>query len=135
MQEPSIFTRILRGEIHQEILYQDDLCFVILTHEPLSPGHSLVIPKVEVGHLWDLPDETYHHLMDVCKKVATKMRSAYSYPRIGMIVEGFGVASHAHIHVFGYNEGLEATIISHSKSEKLVAQDLLKIEADKLRGL
>ena len=134
MQEPSIFTRILHGEIHQEILFQDDICFVILTHEPLTPGHALVIPKEEVGHLWDLPDGTYHHLMDVCKKVAEKMRTVYTYPRIGMIVEGFGVETHAHIHVFGFNEGLEPTIIKHSQSEKLVAQDLLKIEADKLRG-
>ena len=135
MQEPSIFTRILHGEIFQEILYEDDQCFVILTHEPLTPGHALVIPKAQVGHLWDVPDDTYHHLMDVCKKVAEKIRTVYTYPRIGMIVEGFGVPEHAHIHVFGYTQPLEPTIINHAATKRPTDAADLKLEADKLRGL
>lgn len=134
MQQPSVFTRILHGEIFQEKIYEDDLCFVILTHEPMTPGHSLVIPKEEIGHLWDASDELYSHLMLVAKQIANKIRAAYPYPRIGMAVEGFGVPDHAHIHVFGLNEGLEPTVIRHAASDKSTDPADLKIAADKLRA-
>lgn len=132
MQEPSIFTRILHGEIPQEILYEDDLCFVITTHEPITPGHSLVIPKEQIDHLWDIDDPLYTHLMEVTKKLALKMRGAYDYKRIGMLVEGFGVP-HAHIHVFGYYEPLEPTMKEHMAHKHIASLEELAREAAKLR--
>lgn len=134
MQEPSIFTRILKGEIPQEKIFEDDICFVILTHEPFTPGHSLVIPKVEIGHLWDTPDDLYQHLMSTTKQIADKLRTVYNYPRIGMVVEGFGVPNHAHIHVFGMDEGLEPTVIRHAATKTIATPADLKTEADKLRA-
>jgi histidine triad (HIT) family protein len=133
MNEPSIFTRIINGEINQHILYQDPQCFVILTHEPMTPGHLMVIPRAQIDHLWDIDDELYIHLMVIAKKMALKMREVYDYKRIGMAVEGFGVP-HAHIHVFGLGESLNSTIIDHvAKSKKIFTPEELQIEADKLR--
>lgn len=132
MSEQSIFTRIINGEIKQQILYQDDLCFVILTHEPISPGHLMVIPRKEIDHVWDIGDDLYQHLMLVTKKMALKMRQAYDYKRIGMLVEGFGVP-HAHIHVFGYTQPLEPTITAHIAKKRIMSPEELQIEADKLR--
>lgn len=134
MQEPSIFTRILHGDIFQEVIFEDEICFVILSNEPMTPGHSLVIPKKQIGHIWDVPDDTYHHLMSIAKQIALKIRSAYEYPRIGMIVEGFGVPEHAHIHVFGYNEPLDATVIRHTATKRIFEADELRVAADKLRA-
>lgn len=131
MTEPSIFTRIASGEIPANILYEDPECFVILTHEPINPGHLMVIPREEVDHVWDIEDELYTHLMLVAKKMALKMRQVYDYKRIGMLVEGFGVP-HAHIHVFGFNEPLEPTITSHIANKKIMSPDQLQFEADKL---
>lgn len=133
MSTQSIFTRILQGDIFQEKLYEDDLCFVILTHEPFTPGHSLVIPKEEIGHLWDTSDELYSHLMIVARQIAQKLKTVYDYPRVGMVVEGFGVPEHAHIHVFGMNEGLEPTVIRHAATKTIADPADLKKEADKLR--
>jgi len=133
MTEPSVFTRIINGEIPSEILYQDSDCFVILTHEPLTPGHLMVIPREQIDHLWDVDDDLYQHLMMIAKKMALRMREVYNYERIGMIVEGFGVP-HAHIHVFGLNKGLNPSIVEHvAKGEKIMSPEQLKPEADKLR--
>ncbi len=132
MSEPSVFTRIINGEIDQQILYQDDLCFVILTHEPMTPGHCLVIPREQIDHLWDVDDSLYQHIMAVTKKMALKMRQAYDYKRIGLIVEGFGVP-HAHVHVFGLNKELNPTIVDHIANRRIMSPAELQTEAEKLR--
>jgi len=135
MQEPSIFTKILTGELPGEIIYQDDTSFVILTIDPLSPGHLLVIPKEQVDHIWDLPDELYHHLFAVAKTMAEKIRTAYTYERVATVVEGFGVP-HTHIHVFGLNQGIEPTIIQRVEAgHPHASPEELKVQADRLRSV
>lgn len=98
MQQESIFTKIIKGEIPTYKIYEDDRVIAILTDRPLFEGHTLVIPKVQVDHLWDLEDDDYHYLLEISKKIAKKIRSVYNSPRVGMVVEGFGVP-HAHIHL------------------------------------
>jgi histidine triad (HIT) family protein len=132
MSEPSIFTRIINREIEGQILFQDAECFVILTHEPLTPGHLMVIPRQQIDHLWDIDDVLYQHLMLVAKKMAFKIREVYDYKRVGMVVEGFGVP-HAHIHVFGLDQSFNSTIVEHvAKGNTAVSPEELKIEAQKL---
>lgn len=132
MKEPSIFTKIINGEIAQHILYQDPKCFVILTHEPISPGHLMVIPREQIDDLWDVNDDLYQYLMIIAKKMALKMREVYDYKRIGMIVEGFGVP-HAHIHVFGLDQPLNPTIEHHIATGRILTPDELQPDADKLK--
>ena len=133
MPEPSVFTRILAGEIPGEVIYKDDQCFVILTIDPLTPGHMLVVPLEEIDSLWDIETPLYHHLMDISKKMAKVIEKAYEYRRVGTAVEGFGVP-HAHIHVFGLNEGINRTIVAHEANPHTATPEELKIEADKLRA-
>lgn len=135
--ESSIFTKVLHGEIPGEIIYQDETVFVILTIQPMTPGHMLVIPKLEVDHVWDADDTTYHHLFDVAKQMQKKLKVAYpDYKRIGLLVEGFGVP-HAHIHVFGYDQPLEPLMTEHiarrQRDEATASPDELRTAADKLR--
>lgn len=131
--EDSVFTKIINGEIPGEIVYQDDQCAVLMTIEPFTPGHCLVVPREQTDHLWDIDDERYHHLMSIAKRVALAMRQAYDYPRIGQIVEGFGVP-HAHIHLVGLTNGLEATITDHIAHKRMATPEELKTEADKIRS-
>jgi diadenosine tetraphosphate (Ap4A) HIT family hydrolase len=136
--QDSIFTRIIKGEIPGEIIYQDDTSAALLTIQPLSPGHLMVVPKAQVDHLWDLDDSTYHHLFTVVKQMAERLKTAYEYERVGMIVEGFGVP-HAHIHVFGYEKPLEPTIIEYEAKKQttngyFAEPKDLKVAAEKLRG-
>lgn len=134
--EESIFTKIIRGEIPGEVIFQDDSAAVLLTIEPLTPGHMLVVPIAQVDYLWDTDDDMYHHLWSVTRQMAQRLKTVYGYERVGTIVEGFGVP-HAHIHVFGYEEPLEASII-HEKARKdaggsYADSNVLRREADKLR--
>lgn len=132
MNEPSVFTNIFNNPSERQILFQDDKCFVILTHEPMTPGHLMVIPIEQIDHLWDVDDELYQHLMKIARKMALRLREVYDYKRIGMLVEGFGVP-HAHIHVLGLDEGFAPLISAfHLKENKMKSPEELRIEAEKI---
>lgn len=130
--QDSIFTKIINKELPGTFVYEDDQCVVIMTIEPLSPGHCLVVPRTQIDHLWDIDNVLYQHIMLIAKQVATAMRTVYDYPRIGMLVEGFGVP-HAHVHVIGLREGFEQTILHRPTHPQAVTADELAIEANKLR--
>ena len=134
--EDSIFTKIINGSIPGQVIYKDDTVAALLTIEPLTDGHMLVVPLKQVDTLWDLDDETYTHIWNVARKMAKLLAKTYpSYQRIGTIVEGFGVP-HAHIHIFGYEQPLNETIIKHVETdhrEHATPEHLAQVGA-KLRG-
>lgn len=96
--EESVFTKIVKGEIPCHKVYEDDKCLAFLDIHPQVEGHTLLIPKKEIDKIWDIPDELYHHLWDVAKKIEARMTKVIGAPRVGIAVEGFGVP-HAHIHL------------------------------------
>jgi len=98
MNEPSIFTRIINGEIPANKIYEDGRIIAILDLHPQMSGHTLVIPKTQVDHIWDLSDEDYEYLWMTVKKIGNHIRIVLGAPRIGVVVEGFGVP-HCHIHL------------------------------------
>ncbi|MCY4424329.1 MAG: HIT family protein [Acidimicrobiaceae bacterium] len=96
---PSIFTRIIDGEIPGRFVWRDDVCVAFMDVRPLNPGHVLVVPIVEVDHWVDLDSETIAHLMAVAHGVAAAQQAAGLAPdRVGLIVAGFEVP-HVHVHV------------------------------------
>lgn len=95
---PSIFTRIIQGEIPGRILHEDDLCFAMLDIRPLHPGHTLVIPKAEIDQWTDLPPDLAAHLMSVSHRIALAQKGAIECERIGLMIAGFEVP-HTHVHV------------------------------------
>ena len=130
--QDSIFTKIIKGEVPSEFIYQDDTTVVILTIEPLTEGHMLVIPRTQVDDLWELDISTYHHMWDVAKSMTERLRNAYEYERIGALVEGFAVP-HAHIHIFGYEQPLEPTVIKRAGHKEFASPEELRETADRLR--
>ena len=98
MPEPSIFTRIINGEIPAHKIYEDERVIAFLELHPLTEGHVLVVPKMQVDHIWDLSDEDYDYLWRVVKKIGNHIRKVIGSPRVGVVVEGFGVP-HAHVHL------------------------------------
>ncbi|OGL24800.1 hypothetical protein A2884_02420 [Candidatus Saccharibacteria bacterium RIFCSPHIGHO2_01_FULL_48_12] len=102
MPEPSIFTKIINGEVPCHKVYEDDLTIAFLTIAPVQPGHTLVVPKKQIDHLWDLPNEDYQALMATTKKVALRMRQVLGTQRIGLKATGEEVP-HAHIHLIPFN--------------------------------
>ncbi len=94
---PSIFSKIIQGEIPCYKIYEDDKTFAFLDIHPESRGHVLVIPKNEVDKIYDLPDEDYQALMATVKKLSKHMEAKLG-ARILWKVVGTDV-SHAHVHL------------------------------------
>ncbi|MBK7828177.1 HIT family protein [Nannocystis sp.] len=95
---PTVFTRILQGELPARFVWKDELCAVFMSIAPLRPGHALVVPRAEVDHWIDLPSATAAHLMTVAQLVGRAQQAAFSPTRIGLMIAGFEVP-HVHVHV------------------------------------
>ena len=94
----SVFTRIVAGELPAHFVWQDDSCVAFLSREPLRPGHTLVVPRVEVDHWIDLDDDTLAALMRVARRIARAQQAAYRPTKVGLLIAGLEVP-HVHIHV------------------------------------
>lgn len=94
----SIFSRIVAGEIPCYKIAEDERYFAFLDINPLTKGHTLVIPKQEVDYIFDLADEDLAGLHLFAKRVADAMKATQPCKRIGMAVIGLEVP-HAHIHL------------------------------------
>lgn len=99
---PSIFTRIVNGEIPCHKIAETDEFLAFLDVFPCAVGHTLVIPKQEVDYIFDLDDALYLGLMQFSKQVARAVEAAISCQRIGMAVIGLEVP-HAHVHLIPMN--------------------------------
>ncbi|HEX7414310.1 MAG TPA: HIT family protein [Bacteroidia bacterium] len=95
---PTIFSKIIAGQIPCYKVAENQHCFAFLDINPLMEGHTLVVPKKEVDELFELDDVTYHHLMEFTKQVAKAIKQAVVCKRVTAIVLGFEVP-HAHIHL------------------------------------
>lgn len=104
---PGIFARIASGEIPCYKIAEDDNYLAFLDINPLTEGHTLVIPKQETDYLFDLDDETYTGLMAFSKKVAIALKAEVKCKRISVVVLGFEVP-HAHVHLIPSNSERDA---------------------------
>lgn len=95
---PSIFSRIIAGEIPCYKIAEDDRHFAFLDINPVNKGHVLVVPKHEVSYIFDLSDDEYQALTLFAKRVAEGLKEAVECKRIGVAVIGLEVP-HAHIHL------------------------------------
>ena len=95
---PSIFTKIINGEVPCYKVAEDENYFAFLDISPLAKGHTLVVPKKEVDYIFDLEDATIAGMMVFAKKVARAIDQAVPSTRVGVAVIGLEV-QHAHIHL------------------------------------
>ena len=94
----TLFTRIITGELPGTFVYQDEHCVAFMTINPISRGHLLVVPRLEIDQWTDLPDEVSQHVFTVAKRIATAQKAALGCARVALIIAGFEVP-HCHIHV------------------------------------
>jgi histidine triad (HIT) family protein len=104
--EDSLFTKIVKGEIPSHKVYEDDKTLAFLNIYPSVTGHTLVIPKVQVESVWDLPSEDYLAVMRTAQKVALRLREILEVERVGEKVIGIDVP-HAHVHLVPFNTAPE----------------------------
>jgi len=95
---PSIFTRMMKGEMSARFVWKDEVCIAIMTISPLRPGHVLVIPRQEVDHWLDLDDATAAHLLRAAKSIGRALMHAYRPTRVGLMIAGLEVR-HVHVHL------------------------------------
>lgn len=100
---PSIFTKIVRGEIPAHKVAETDEFLAFLDINPLAEGHTLAIPKKEIDYIFDIEDEHLAGLMAFAKRVAKAIEAVVPCERIGVSVIGLEVP-HTHIHLIPIND-------------------------------
>ncbi len=105
---PSIFTKIINGEIPCYKIAEDENFFAFLDINPNAKGHTLCIPKKEVDKITDLDEETYLGLMGFSRRIAKAIEAAIDCERVGITVIGLEVP-HAHVHLIPLSEMSDAT--------------------------
>lgn len=121
---PTIFSRIVAGEIPSYKVAEDEKHYAFLDINPVAAGHVLVIPKQEVDYIFDLNDEDYLALQLFGKRVAEAIKQALPCKRVGVAVMGMEVP-HTHIHLIPINE--EADMNFFKDKVSLSAQEMTEI--------
>lgn len=98
----SIFTKIINGEISSYKIYEDEKTLAFLDIHPETKGHVLVVPKLEVDKIYDLPDEDYDALMKTVKKLSKHLEKVLGARTLWKVV-GTDVP-HAHVHLEPYDK-------------------------------
>jgi len=94
----SLFSKIIAGDIPSYKIKEDDRFLSFLDIRPISQGHTLVIPKLEVDHFYDLPDEILGDLFVFAKPIVKAIEAVVECQRVGSIIAGLEVP-HAHLHL------------------------------------
>lgn len=121
----TIFSRIIQGEIPCYKIAEDEHFFAFLDINPLSKGHTLVVPKKEVDYIFQLGDEELGQMMVFAKKVAQAIEKAIPCKRIGVAVIGLEVP-HAHIHLVPITT--EGDLDFKKEHLKLTQEEFLEIQ-------
>lgn len=95
---PTIFSKIIKGEIPSYKIAENEDFFAFLDINPLKEGHTLIIPKKETDYIFDLEDVSLSGMILFSKKVALAIKSAIPCNRIAVVILGLEVP-HAHIHL------------------------------------
>lgn len=125
---PSIFTKIILGEIPSYKIKEDEQFIAFLDAFPLVKGHTLVVPKKEIDNLFDLSSEDLTNLFRFAHPIAKAIEKSFDCNRCGMAVIGLEVP-HAHVHLAPINSANDLNFtrpkLSLSENEMKAAQELI----------
>lgn len=126
----TLFTKIIEGEIPGRFVWRDDEVVALLTINPITPGHTLVVPIVEIDHWLDLPADLAGRCVEVAQAIGRAQMAAFSPTRIGLSIAGLEVP-HAHLHVIAIDT--DADLI-FNRADPSPDPASLDDAADKLRA-
>jgi histidine triad (HIT) family protein len=98
MNDPCIFCEIASRNKPSNIVFEDDEIVSFLDIRPVNEGHILIIPKTHHEYMFDLDDAFMSHMLVVAKRLSRILKLCFEAPRIGLVIEGFGVP-HLHLHL------------------------------------
>ena len=126
----TIFTKIIKGEIPSYKIHENEKFYAFLDINPLTKGHTLVIPKKEIDCLFDIDDATLSEMIVYAKNIAVAIQKALSSKRVGLMVIGLEVP-HAHIHLIPIQK--EGDMILSNARVKLSKEEFEEV-ATKIRS-
>ena len=121
----SIFTKIINGEIPAYKIYENEYVFSFLDIRPIQPGHTLIVPKLEVDYFTDVPEPHYSAVFSSAKIIAKALKIATGCERVGTTVLGFEVP-HFHYHLVPM---WDLGDLDLRKAHSLPKEEMLKIQA------
>lgn len=124
----SIFSKIIAGEIPCYKIYEDDKTLAFLDIHPETPGHTLVVPKVEVDKLYDLEMEDYLAVMKTVKMLARRMEKVFGARTLIKVI-GTDVP-HAHVHLVTFDPNYK-----YGQEVKMTEAEMKKIQTRLMEGV
>ena len=98
-----IFCKIISGEIPAEILYENDHAVAVLDINPIHYGHALILPKDHCNDFMELPDESYHSILQAAKVVTEALVESLKLEGYNLFSNNGTIAGqsvfHFHLHV------------------------------------
>ncbi len=95
----SIFTKIINGKLPGRFVYEDDEFVAFLTIEPMTQGHTLVVPRAQIDQWQDVDPAVFARCMAVSQRIGRAVTKAFGAQRAGLLIAGLEVP-HLHVHVF-----------------------------------
>lgn len=123
----SIFTKIINGEIPSYKIAENDEFYAFLDINPMTKGHTLVVPKQEIDYIFDIDDALLQRMIVFAKEVAHGVRHGMRCKRVGMMVIGLEVP-HAHIHLIPIEK--EGDMSVGKPKLKLSSEEMKRIAGD-----
>ena len=102
----TIFSKIINGEIPSYKIAESAHFFAFLDIFPLQKGHTLIVPKIEVDKIFDVPDTYLAELLLFAKPIAKAIEASFDCNRVGMVTVGLEVP-HAHLHLIPINKAAD----------------------------
>ena len=122
--------KIIRREIPAHVIAENEHALALLDLSPLAFGHVLVIPKIEVNAIYDVPEPYYSTVWAMVRQLAPAIQSAFPCRKVGMAVIGLEVP-HAHVHLVPMNEVGE---LSFARPKLRPLPEELQEHAARIRG-
>ena len=118
----TIFSKIIAGEIPSYKIAENEKFFAFLDIFPLREGHVLVVPKLEVDNLFDLPTDYLKNILEFAQPIAKAIEKSFDCDRCGLIVIGLDVP-HAHMHLIPINSSND---LNFTQSKEKASDEALK---------
>lgn len=124
----TIFSKIIQGDIPAYKIAENELFFAFLDIFPLQKGHVLVVPKIEVDKVFELPDNYLSQILVFAKPIAAAIAASFPCDRVSMVTIGLEVP-HAHLHLIPINQADDLNFanpkLQLSKAELIVVQEAI----------
>lgn len=127
--EPSVFTRVINGELPGRFVWRDDLVVAMLTIAPIRPGHTMVIPIQQVDSWLEVPPAIWERMGVVQQAVGSALMDAFSPVRVATAILGLEVP-HCHVHLVPIDQESD---LSFANADPLVPGEQQDASAEAIR--